>query len=152
LLKKLAAVAMVCASVLGGAAWSAPLLEAGSSDAVKSLNRRAAAKSLVLPGWGQWSKGYRQRGVAIGVVEAGLLAAYVQTGQKAGDARNEFRRGQGPYSRYTKKVDLQNFILIMAGAVWGYNVIDAYIGEPASNVLFTLEDKDTVRLAYRVRY
>jgi hypothetical protein len=124
----------------------------GSRRAIKAFNRKAAVHSLVLPGWGQWRKGYPGAGIGLGLLEVGAIGGAVYSFDRAREAKSDFRRGEAPFSRHTRKVDQANYFLIAAGLIWGYGVADAYVGEPRFDRLRAEVDRDSFRLAYRVRF
>ncbi len=116
---------------------------ASERDMIKALNRRATQRSFVLPGWGQYHKGYHARGLALGAVElAALSGAYISF-QSAKDSEKDFRNGLAPYSRHTRKVDRANYFATAALAVWVYSVLDAYLGEPSPRVILLPKATDS---------
>ncbi len=121
-------------------------------DYYKEVNIGAAHRSFFVPGWGQWRKGYRLKGTAIAALEVIALSGAYMSHKQAQDAEKDYRNGKASYSRHTRKTDKANFFLIAAGVIWGYNVFDAFVGEPAPGVLATLEPDGKLQLAYKIRF
>ena len=141
-----------CPALVALALFVQPVRASGSDQAVQEVSKLAAQKSFFLPGWGQAYKGYPAKGLALGFFEAGALTEAVFTYHRAKSTQRDFRDGRTSYSRYTRKVDLTNYFLIMAGVIWGYSVLDAYITDPAPHLLLSKEIGKPVQLVYRVEF
>lgn len=117
----------------------------------RRLNMGAAQRSFFFPGWGQWYKGDKERAISIVVVEASFLGLSYYSYQKAKDAEKDFRMGQAPYSRYTRKADQANFLLLAAGFTWIYGICDAYFAAPPG-LSASVSPKGDVAVAWNVKF
>jgi hypothetical protein len=120
---------------------------------VLRLNTAAAQRSFLVPGWGQWYKQDKGKAVAIWTLEAGFLAGSAYNFQRSREAMRDFRAGDAPYSRSTRKTDQANFFLIAAAVVWGYGVLDAYLAAPPQQgMTASVGEKGAVKVAWNVRF
>ena len=142
--------AFLAAAALGLAPARAEIVP--SVDVLR-LNTAAAQRSFLVPGWGQWYKDDKGKAVAIWTLEAGFLAGSAYNFQRSREAMRNFRDGSGPYSRSTRKTDQANFFLIAAAVVWGYGVLDAYLGAPPQQgMTASVGEKGSVQVAWNVRF
>ncbi|MCB9537597.1 MAG: hypothetical protein H6704_15205 [Myxococcales bacterium] len=91
----------------------------------------AAARSAVLPGWGQVYNGDTGRGIVYGAVFAAVAAGAVASavlGANAEDSYNE-NTPDTVDDRSTANDHYQraNWLLVGMGAVWAINIVDAYL-------------------------
>jgi hypothetical protein len=121
-------------------------------DQIRKINTAAAQKSFFLPGWGQWYKGYAAKGAILGAVEIGSIALAYTSYQQAKDAERDFRKGKASYSEHTRMVDQANFFVVAAALVWGYSLVDAYVGDPAPHFVVSMNDEKPIFLSYRFSF
>ncbi|WP_420454620.1 hypothetical protein [Rubrivirga sp.] len=119
----------------------------------------AALRSLVLPGWGQFTKGDRAKGwafaVAAGAVTAGAVAAHVVYL----DAHREYNlpvpRTEEEFNALNDRqqlwLDVRNGLLNGAAVVWGAAALEALVtGGPAVERLAVEPASEGVGLSLRV--
>ncbi|MDE0186817.1 MAG: DUF5683 domain-containing protein [Candidatus Poribacteria bacterium] len=99
----------------------------------------AVARSVVMPGWGQfYTQGYLQGSVSIvgtgGLLFGSLLAhrsfrdiydnEYVPAAKKKRDSSEALSY----YNLANQRFKLRQFFLMAAAGVWAYSIIDSYVG------------------------
>ena len=129
---------LVCACVLfwGG---QASFAESEEADLHFVSPIAAVARSIVLPGWGQfYTQGYLQSGVSF-VGTSGLLLGSLIAHQSfrdiydneyvpAAKIKRDSAEALSHYNRANQRFKLRQFFLIAAAGVWAYSIIDSYVG------------------------
>ncbi len=136
----------------GGASSASAGSDIQSRQLIRRFNRESAERSFILPGWGQWHKGYRAKGAILASLEAVTLGGAYFTSRRARTLEEKFRRGSASYSAYTRRVDLSNYLYLSAALLWGYSAYDAYLSEPDFSRLKTEVAPGEIRLAYERRF
>lgn len=99
----------------------------------------AVARSIVLPGWGQfYTEGYLQGGVSFvgtgGLLIGSLIAhksfrdIYNNEYVPAAREKRDSPEALSHYNRANQRFKLRQFFLIAAAGVWAYSIIDSYVG------------------------
>ena len=99
----------------------------------------AVARSVVLPGWGQFYARKRFLGTTACVSTSGLLIGALITHQSFRDVYNNeyvpvaLNDPESPeaifqYNRANQRYKLRQFFLFAAAGVWAYSLIDSYVG------------------------
>ncbi len=94
-------------------------------------------RSALVPGWGQRYQGYRWRGYVILGVAASSVTYAVVAERAFRRARDDYQGARADadfetlYDTYTRKADLADLALGIAGAIWATNVLDAVFQRPA---------------------
>lgn len=122
----------------------------------------ALARSVVLPGWGQRYRGYRNRGHMMLALSAGSAVIYVGfAGRDYRKARDHYEQApegsdfEALYRDYTAKADRADLSLGVLGAVWLLNAVDAAIQGPNISegiILSTAGSGDGLQIACNVRF
>ena len=95
------------------------------------LRAGAALRSAVLPGWGQFHKGDRGRGLAfavgVGAAAAGTVAAHVATvqAQRRYDAARTREEIGAAYSSYDRRYRVRNALALGTAVGWAAAVVEA---------------------------
>jgi hypothetical protein len=95
----------------------------------------AAVRSLVIPGWGQWTMERKTRGVVFASLGLVALGGYVVSGISEHNAREEYLSATGDdisskyntYNRWHKANDVFGYGVMM---VWAGAVMDVLLGPP----------------------
>lgn len=91
----------------------------------------AAARSAVLPGWGQVYNGDTGRGIVYGAVFAAVAAGAVASAVLGANAEDSYNENTPDVvdDRSTANDHYQraNWLLVGMGAVWAINIVDAYL-------------------------
>jgi len=122
---------------------------------LKSRTRlKAAWRSLILPGWGQFYSGEKTRGVIISTLGYGAVLTSVIAELRYQDREDKYEAALSDYQaaksieernrlrliledKHQKAYDaetLKRNLLIVTAAVWAYNVIDALVFFPDQKV------------------
>ena len=99
----------------------------------------AVARSIVIPGWGQYyTQGYLQGSVSFvgtGGLLIGSLAAhksfrniYNNDYVPAANKKRDSPEALSHYNRANQRFKVRQFFLIAAAGVWAYSIIDSYVG------------------------
>ena len=126
--------ACLCAIILGGHAGFA---EEADIHLVSPIS--AVARSIVMPGWGQfYTEGYLQGSVSIigtgGLLIGSLLAhnsfrdIYDKEYVPAAEIKRDSPEALSYYNLANQRFKLRQFLLIAAAGVWAYSIIDSYVG------------------------
>jgi hypothetical protein len=93
----------------------------------------AAVRSLVAPGWGQFYKGDRAKGVALAVAAAVTSGGAIYAHNARRDARNEYLAATSPdeaerlYAPYNDWHRARTAFAIGAASVWAVALVDAVV-------------------------
>lgn len=112
---------------------------AGTVHYVVRPDRRAdaAARSMVLPGWGQFYKGHRRKGWLIsglfGAAAVGAVGAHVKRLQAQDAYRSETDRElvEDRYHTYNRWHKVRGGLLQGAAVVWAVGYVDALLTQPS---------------------
>ena len=91
---------------------------------------REIAQSIILPGWGQFEKEQRRKGVNVFVTQSALLSGYLIGRALKVDAHNQFVSARAAQARQAWQDRVRDYdkvcliSLIGAGIVYLYNMID----------------------------
>jgi len=124
---------------------------------------KATARSMLVPGWGQFYSGRKTRGTILGTLFAGALVAYLGINSDFHDKDDVFRERLGEYdaavaqglsydllsvryqalvkaqsAAYNAEDDRRVAIAAVAG-IWGLNVLDAMLFSPGERATFTVK-------------
>jgi len=114
----------------------------------------AAIRSLLVPGWGQLFNGEKAKGYIIIAAEGVLLTGSLILYRVAENTYEKYEETGDPdselYDRYSREITATNVLLIGAGILWGYAVIDAYLNSPRvrRGVSLRVTEKE-LKLVYR---
>ncbi len=107
------------------------------------------AKSLLIPGWGQFSEKHYLEGVLLISSEIYCLARALHFDARGNDAYNQYKAATSSadaisFRQLTEKNDgLRNRFLLAAAAVWAVNLLDIYLiaggKKPSSKTSWTFK-------------
>ncbi len=90
-------------------------------------------RSISFPGWGQFYNDQPRKGLIIIGAEAALIGGSIYFGKKQTDKYNDYLISTNPletanlYDDAEKYRDLKRLSIALAGTLWIYNVIDAWL-------------------------
>lgn len=109
---------------------------------------RAMWKSLIIPGWGQFSKGQKLKGGMILGGTALLVGGIVATENMRADYRRRVNETHDVAQRrdYIRRVDrfstARNVCIGAVGALYVYNLVDAIVSQGARRVVVKSRGRD----------
>ena len=99
----------------------------------------AAARSAVLPGWGQWYNGQSTKGVTIATVFLGLAVSAATTAALASGNASKYQENRAETVQYRQEANDQyqtvNQLLYGMAGVWAIGVVDAYLFGDYSTII-----------------
>lgn len=98
---------------------------------------RAALRSMLVPGWGQWTMGRKATGAAFAVAGLSALAGWVAADGWADDTHARYLRATGgdiadAYDDYNRAYKTRRLLGYGVLAVWAGSVADVLLGPTAS--------------------
>ena len=118
-----------------------------SAQNTLSLPKKAALRSFILPGWGQF---YTKRSFE-GVIFSGLTVISVASTvivyykaqhyyklHESNFEERDFVRAHNLYNKYQNYISTTNILLTTSVFIWMYNVIDAYLFAPKGDVKLSI--------------
>lgn len=111
------------------AAASLPTPQVRSYLLLEDLRARAALRSMVMPGWGQWTLGRKTGGLVAGGVFLGLVAAWVATGSWEDRAHTRYLRArdaevESAYDEYNQAHKIHAAVGALAVTTWVASLVD----------------------------
>jgi hypothetical protein len=107
------------------------MAEQSKIDLTSYTPTNAAARSLVLPGWGQWFNSQNTKAYILGSCAILGLAATIMLNSKASQTFSDYEKigvtDDKLYSDYETQQGQAMTAGIFTAAVWIYGVIDAYV-------------------------
>ena len=103
---------------------------------VRDVRPDAAARSMILPGWGQLYKGHRMKAVVLGSTFSLAAGGAVLAHAKRSDARKEYEAATREedaellYPRYNRWHKARSAFVQAAGVIWLASYIDALLTDP----------------------
>lgn len=117
---------------------------------------RAMWKSLIIPGWGQFSKGQKLKGGMILGGTALLVGGIVATENIRADYRRRVNETHDVAQRrdYIRRVDrfstARNVCIGAVGALYVYNLVDAIVSPGARRVVVKSKGRDALNCSYNI--
>jgi hypothetical protein len=104
---------------------------------VEDSRPAAALRSMILPGWGQWSLGRRTRGAAFAAVGCAALGSWLAAAAWEDDAHDRYLHALGAdipsaYDEYNRAYKIHRALGYTAIAVWAGAVSDVLLGPTTS--------------------
>jgi len=120
---------------------------------------KAAMRSFIFPGWGQFYRGDNLRGIAYSGVQLALGAASLLAMNEYNQSQNALERAVENFEREMTfennrvvqerlaqaqdDYDFRNTVLIITGAFWAFNLVDSIIFFPSGNINFDIESRSS---------
>ena len=99
-----------------------------------------AWRSLIVPGWGQGYNGQTTKGLVLGALTYGLLAAEIGTYVAGSSARNEYLSSNSPsanydgmYSNWENMANMNHIFSIGMSVAYTFTLADAIFGAKSSS-------------------
>ncbi len=103
----------------------------------KTLQSNAAWRSLILPGWGQFYKGQRAKGITVLAAHTLNVGTLVFAHLRMQQAHDDYLKArdlptiESTYDRYNKFYKLRKYFALSTAAVWLYAHLDAALTDPS---------------------
>jgi len=120
---------------------------------------KAMVRSFVFPGWGQFYRGDKLRGIVITGTQLALGAASLLAVNEYSQSQNALERATQNFQREMTvenanivdrrlaeaqdDYDFRNTVLIITGAFWLYNLVDSFLFFPSDNLYLDIQTKNS---------
>jgi len=117
-----------------------------------SWYKEAAWKSMLLPGWGQYSLGEKTKGVimaCMALLSAGSMVYFIA---KTSSRQDDYLKETVPvlinskYNDYNNAYKLRNTLIVTTALIWCYSQADLFLWEPDEKVKLGLNIKQNEAL------
>lgn len=120
---------------------------------------KAGMRSFIFPGWGQFYRGDKVRGIAYSGIQLALGAASLLAMNEYNQSQNALERASQDFqqemtaenarivnerlAQAQDDYDFRNTVLIITGAFWAFNLVDSVIFFPSGNINFDIETRSS---------